>query len=402
MKQAIRKKDQVHVKPSISDIKSKLNMVAKSPEDLSKSSADKPMEFIQMPKAFEQALKLPGFPMGYMSIITGWSNTGKSTLKNCLIASCINNGILPVIYETENNFDFSYAIDCGMKATPIYADVEVEVIDEETGEIKIETERQIVDYEGDFIYYDSTLLAEQYGNNDYSTGKQTKTKRKVAVIEDIAYSINEILDLQDEGHIQQPICFIWDSVGSLPSFKSYSSKSGNNMFDAGALSVAFNTILNNRIPSSRRISNPYSNTFVCVNKIWNDAMNAMGGAVSIELKGGKTFTYSARLIVHMGGLSKAAVKKLSATAKGETYNYGIVSKIKVTKNQLPSPFNITYENELACVHNGLCALEDIDDYKKKYAKVLIDKLTSAKYHDKTNEISESDLQFVESEDIEIE
>ena len=59
-----------------------------------------------------------------------------------------------------------------------------------------------------------------------------KTKRKVAVIEDIAYSINEILDMQDEGKIQQPLCFIWDSVGSLPSYKSYTSKTGNNMFDA--------------------------------------------------------------------------------------------------------------------------------------------------------------------------
>lgn len=402
MKQAIRKKDNVNVKPSISDIKSQLRLVGKSPDDLSKSSADKPMEFIQMPKAFEQALKLPGFPMGYMSIITGWSNTGKSTLKNCLIASCINNGILPVIYETENNFDFSYAIDCGMKATPIYGEVEVEYVDEETGEISIMTEQQIIDYEGDFIYYDSTLLAEQYGNNDYSTGKQTKTKRKVAVIEDIAYSINEILDLQDEGKIQQPICFIWDSVGSLPSFRSYSSKSGNNMFDAGALSTAFNVILNNRIPSSRRVSNPYSNTFVCVNKIWNDAMNAMGGAASIELKGGKSFFYSSRLIIHLGGISKAATKRLSATAKGETYNYGVISKMKVTKNQLPSPYNLTYEGEFACVHNGLCSLDDIDAYKKTYAKVLIDKLLSSTCHDKNTSISEKDLEFVETEDISME
>ena len=96
MKQAVKKKE--FTKPSISDIKSQLGLVGKTKEDLSKSSADKPLEFIQMPKAFENSLKLPGFPMGYMSIITGWSNTGKSTLKNCLIASCINNGIIPVIY----------------------------------------------------------------------------------------------------------------------------------------------------------------------------------------------------------------------------------------------------------------------------------------------------------------
>ena len=397
MKQAVKKKE-IAKKPSILDIKNQIGMVGKTPEDLSKSSADKPMEFITMPEAFQNALKLPGFPMGYMSIITGWSNTGKSTLKNCLIASCINNGIIPVIYETENNFDWTYAIDCGVKATPIYGEVEVEKVDEETGEIFIETENRIVDYSGDFLYFDSSLLAEQYGMNDYSTGKQTKTKRKVAVIEDIAFSINELLDLQDEGKIQQPLCFIWDSVGSLPSFKSYASKTGNNMFDAGALSVAFNTILNNRIPSSRRINNPYSNTFVCVNKIWNDSMNSVGQAASIELKGGRSFYYSSRIIVHLGGLQKASTNKLTATAKGQTYNYGIVSKIRVTKNQLPQPFNVTYEGEIACVHNGLCEVEKLDNYKKEHTKDLIERLEAVSKGTVSN-IQLDEVSFVEEENL---
>ena len=152
-------------------------------KDLSTTSADKPMEWILMPKAFQEALKLNGFPMGYCSVISGWSNTGKSTLKNCLIAACQKQGILPVIYETENNFDFKYAIDCGMQATPIYGDVNVEHVDEETGEISITKENRIVDYEGDFIYYDSSILAEQYGDIDYSAGKRVSKKRKIAVIE---------------------------------------------------------------------------------------------------------------------------------------------------------------------------------------------------------------------------
>ena len=95
MKQAVKKKE-IAKKPSILDIKNQIGMVGKTPEDLSKSSADKPMEFITMPEAFQNALKLPGFPMGYMSIITGWSNTGKSTLKNCLIAYCKR---LPFVVE---------------------------------------------------------------------------------------------------------------------------------------------------------------------------------------------------------------------------------------------------------------------------------------------------------------
>ncbi len=393
MKQAVKKKTSIS---SVQDIKSLLGLKPQGEEDLSMSVADKPMEFIPMPSAYVKATHLPGIPMGYMTIVTGWSNTGKSTIKNCLIASCINNGILPVIFETESNFDFKYAIDCGMKATPIYGTVETEVVDEETGEITVKTEQQIVNYEGDFLYYDTKILCNLYGNRDYSNGTETKKKRNVAVIEDIAYCINEILDLQDEGKIQRPICFIWDSVGSLTSYKSYASKVGNNMFDAGALSVAFNTILNNRIPSSRRVDSPYSNTFFCVNKIWNDSMNAGTAGVSIELKGGKSFYYAARLILHVGGAKKASTTNLVAVAKGVTYNYGIQSKITVKKNQLPTPYNMTSESKIACVHNGLLALDEIDAYKKEFMPVILKQLQEQN-ENKDVTITESDMDFTEVE-----
>ena len=392
MKQPIKKKD--FKRASISSIKEKLNLTVKSSEDLVKSSADKPMDFIVLPEAFSNAIKLPGIPKGYLSIVTGWSNTGKSTIKNCLIASCINSGILPVIYETENNFDFKYAIDCGMKAEPVFGDWDVEDVDPETGEVTYHTERRIIDYTGDFLYFDNKILAEQYGNNDYSTGKQSKTKRKVAVLEDIAYSMATILDMQDNGDIQQPICFIWDSIGSIGSYKSYVSKSGNNMFDAGAIAQAFNDIINNRIPSSKKVSEPYTNTFFCINKIWNDSMNSMGGVPSIELKGGKTFFYGARLILHLGGIAKSATKKLDATAKGNKYQYGIITKIRTTKNQLPTPWNVTYEGEMACVHNGLLNPEQLDDYKKTYMKDILAKLEDG---GGSSSISEKDVEFSEED-----
>lgn len=397
MKQAIKKKE-VLKKPSVADIMAKMGMKVDE-NNLEMSNADKPMDFIPLPEAFSNAVKLPGIPQGYTTIITGWSNTGKSTIKNCLIASCINNGILPVIFETESNFDFKYAINCGVKATPVYGDVDVEEVDEETGEIFVTKENRIINYVGEFLYFDTKQLCAQYGDNDYSTGKKTKTKRKVAVIEDIAYAMNDILDMQERGDIQQPICFIWDSIGSIGSYKSLVSKLGNNMFDAGAISTVFNGILNSRIPMSRKVSEPYFNTFVCVNKIWNDSMNSAMGLPSIELKGGKTFFYGARLIMHLGGVSKAATKKLTATAKGQTYNYGIISKIKVTKNQLPTPYNVTYEGEIACVHNGLCCPEKIDEYKKAYIKDILDGITQQM--DVKEEFLDTDVTFSESEEIEM-
>lgn len=353
------------------------------------TSAKKPQAFIPMKKAFVDATKLPGIPMGYCTIVGGWSDTGKSTLVNELIASCMNNNILPVIFDTEGNFDWSYAVDCGAKAVPVYGDI----IDDETGEVTYGIQR----WKGPFLFFDRNALLKNWGKWDYKANKETSKQRAQAVIEDIAKAMNTILDKQKEGVIKQPICFIWDSIGSIPSFASVTGTK-NNMYDAGALSVQFNDILNGRIPQSQSVSEPYTNTMFCVNKIWNDSMNSMNGIPSIEYKGGKTFFYGARLIIHLGGIAKAATKKLNATAKGQTYRYGIVTKVKIVKNQLPTPYNVTYEGEMACVHNGLLEMDKLEEYKKVNMKEILKRIEDlAASNGVTEEISDAEIQFSENE-----
>ena len=362
------------------------------------SSAEKPQEFITMPEAFVEALKIPGIPQGVTTLIHGHSNTGKSLLKNCLIASAQRMGILPVIYETESNFSFPFAIACGMRATPIYDDVEVEEIDKETGEVTVRKENRIVNYEGPFIYYDNDIIADKFGNFDYSQGKEVSKKRSFPVIEDIARSMNELLDLQEEGLINQPLLFIWDSVGSIPSYRSYTSKTNNAMWDAGALSTAFNILLNNRIPSSKKVSNPYTNTFVAINKVWLDSMSSPMAAPSIKMKGGNALLYSSRLTILLGGKISAATQKLTAEFKGEKYTYGLISKIAVEKNQLDAPYSITYSGKFCCVPDGMVPESKKDEYKKenisKIAKQLVDQL---KEKGKNVEINTDEIVFTEEE-----
>ena len=347
--------------------------------------ADKPMEWIIMPKAFQDALHIPGIPAGYMSGVRGWSDTGKSTIKNCLIAAAQKQGILPIIFETEGNFDFKYAIDCGMEATPVMG------VDEETGEEKI------TDYEGNFILFNNAAICDYCGDMDYSTGTKKSTKRTVAVIEDIAYIINDLIDKQEAGELPMPLLFVWDSVGSIGSWKSYTSKAGNNMFDAGALSVAFNNIINARIPGSRSQNSEYTNTFFVVNKIWLDSMNSVGGAASIENKGGKSFFYAMRLLLHVGGVAKAGTKRLKATYKGNDYQYGVVSKISIAKNQLPTPFNVTYAGTICCVHNGLCGEKELDNYKKTYIPEIMARMAEALGNEEIKAADTSNVSFEEED-----
>jgi hypothetical protein len=391
-KQPIKKKkfDINSFKESMGLNVTKTNMVV--------SAADKPQDFIVMPEAFVEATKLPGIPMGVTTIIHGHSNTGKSLLKNCLIASAQKQGILPIIIETENNFSFPFAISCGVDAEPVYGDVEIEETDIETGEITTRTENRIINYTGNFIYYDSEILLDKYGNYDHAQGKRVSTKRTVPVIEDVAMCVKEYLDKQDAGELPVPLLFVWDSVGSIPSYASLMSSRSNSMWDAKALQESFNILLNNRIPCSKKISSPYTNTFVAVNKIWLDSMSAPMAAPSVQLKGGNALLYASRLTILLGGSIKAATQKLTATSKGEKYTYGLKTKIKVVKNQLDSPYNLTYEGTFCCVPDGMVSENKLDDYKKEHIGKILKQLNQQLSEGgKEAEVTEEDVQFGEED-----
>lgn len=397
------KKKPISRKNTISDLKAKMgfNVSVEKGEIKGASNADKPMEWLIMPEAFQKAIKLPGFPEGYVSTICGHSNTGKSTLVNHAIVAAQRQGLIPVIYDTENNFDFKYAMDMGMDATPVYGEVDVETIDPETGEITIVSENRIVEYDGPFFYFNNAILIDRYGDIDYQTGKRGGKKRTSAVIEDMVYSINEFLEYQANGDIDQGFLFIWDSVGSIGGLKSYNSKVGNNMFDAGTISAAFQEIMESKIPSSRKISSKYTNTMILINKVWLDGSSSPVGPPSLEMKGGKSITYRSRLIILLGGQLKASIKRLSAVSKGLTYNYGIQTKIKVIKNQLPSPFNVTYEGEFICTDIGIIGTdkEEQDEYRKTHVGDILKKLNEIADNNGKGHITESDsVEFMESDE----
>lgn len=397
------KKTPIKKKATIAELKEKMGFRVKveNREIKNASNADKPLDWLIMPSAYQEALKLPGIPQGYITTLVGWPNTGKSTLINHAIVAAQQQGLIPVIYDTENNFDFKYAIDMGMDAEPVYGDVDTEVTDPETGEVSIITENKIVEYVGNFFYFNNAILKERYGDIDYATGKRGTKRRTKAVIEDMVYSINEFLELQENGEIQQGFVFLWDSVGSIGGLKEYSSKVGNPMFNAATISAAFQDIMDNAIPSSRKVSSPYTNTMVLVNKPWQDSMTNPVGPPSLELKGGKSITFRSRLILLLGGQLKASVKRLTATSKGFDYNYAVQTKVQVLKNQLPSPYNVTYKGEFICTDTGIIGVdkESIDEYKKNRMPIILKRLSDiAKDNGKEITITASDVNFEESDE----
>lgn len=397
MKQAIKKGTGIQ-KKSLSALKERMGLnVGEGAVNIAISNANKPQSWIMMPKAFQEATMLPGIPESTVISCIGHSNVGKSTLINHAIVAAQRQGLIPVIIDTENSFSFQYAMNMGFQAEPIYGDVEVEDIDTETGEVTVHTENQIVHWDGDFIYYNNRLLCERFGDIDYAKGTRTKTKRKIAVVEDVASCINELLDAQDNGEVEQGFLFVWDSVGSIGSFKEYNAgKIGNAMWTAAAISAAFNLIVNDRIPSSKKNSSKYNNTFLYVNKVWMDPMTNPVGPAIMQTKGGKSMKYATRLEILMGGQLTSGTKRLTATSKGVNYSYGIETKIKVLKNHLDAPHNVCYEGNMIASDLGFISPDDLDKYKKEHITDIVKELN--RLADGKFEIDASDVSFSEVED----
>lgn len=399
MKQAIKKGSGIQ-KKGLGSWKEKAGLnKTEGAVDTSVSNASKPQSWILMPKAYVECTGLPGLPENTVISVLGHSNVGKSTLINHAIASAQRQGLIPVIIDTENSFSFQYAMNMGFKAEPLYGDVEVEEVDTETGEFTVHTENQIVHWDGDFIYYNNRLLCERFGDMDYSKGVKVKTKRKTAVIEDVAACINELLDAQENGEIEQGFLFVWDSIGSIGSFKEYNAgKIGNPMWSAAAVSAAFNLIVNDRIPSSKKLTSKYNNTLLYVNKIWMDPMtNPMGPAIMTP-KCGKSMRYSTRLEIILGGQLTSGTKRLTAISKGVNYSYGIETKIKVQKNHLDAPHNVCYEGKLIACDLGFISISDLEKYKKEHITSILKELNKRLEEQGSNAISEDDVEFGEEDE----
>ncbi len=305
---------------------------------------DKPLEYIPLSSAFQKVTGL-SIPKGTVSILRGYSNTGKSTALIETAIGCQRSNVLPVIIDTENGFNWLHARDMGFEYN--------EVVDEETGEV--------VNYEGDFIYVNNDHLIELHG-------KKRDKNRDVAVIEDVSDFINALLEDQTNEKLPVELCFLWDSVGTLDCDKSVTSKSSNNQWNAGAIEQCFKSLINFRIPASRKENKKYTNTFVVVNKIWLDAMQ---GAGVVKNKGGEAFFYAARLIVHFGGIQSHATKKLLATANGKDYVYGTQTKVAIEKNHVTGS---SFKGDLVSTAHGFILPTEVDAYKKEHKNYILSKL----------------------------
>jgi len=341
-----KKSDMIIFKPIFD-----LNIYKKEEGFIDDSIKDKPLRWIPLSDAFAEATGLPGLAMGYCQLFRGYTNTGKSTAVYEAVIGCQKIGVLPVILDLETNWSWQRASEMGIEFK--------EVISPDTGEI--------ISYDGFFIYIDNDILIKKYGNFDYSDGKIKKEYRTECAIEDIAHFVNDLLDQQANGKLGVELCFLLDSLGVTNCFRSITSKSSNNMWNAGAMESAFKVIFNHKIPSSRKEGKLYTNTFMAVQKVWLD--NQGSGVLKNKL--GEAAGYGARIVVQFGGVLSNAITALVATCNKKQYTYGIQAKVKVIKNHVTG---VSFENNIISTTHGFWSVQNKGTYATKYKNFILNKL----------------------------
>ena len=307
------------------EIQSNFNLDAfKTKKGLKSNIKFKEQEWIPLSKAFQDVTSIPGIPMGHIVLLRGHSDTGKTTAMIEAAVSAQKRNILPVFIITEMKWSWDHAKMMGM-------DVK-EVVDETTGEVE--------NYEGNFIYVD---------------------RETINSIEDVAGFILDLMDEQKKGNLPYDLLFLWDSIGSVPCEMSIKSNKNNNEWNAGAMSTQFGNSVNQRITLSRKESSPFTNTLVCINKVWTLKAESPMGQPKLMNKGGYAMWFDSTFVVTFGNVMSAGTSKIKAIKDGKQVEFAKRVNIQIDKNHING---VTTRGKIVMTPHGF--INDNDRELKAY------------------------------------
>ena len=302
----------------------------KNKKGLDKNVKFKDQEWIPLSKAFQDVTSIPGIPMGHIVILRGHSDTGKTTALIEAAVSAQKRKILPVFIITEMKWNWEHATQMGL-------DIDIER-DPDTNEI--------LDYNGNFIYVDRETLH---------------------TIEDVAAFILDLIDEQKKGNLPYDLLFLWDSIGSVPCELSVRSNKNNNEWNAGAMSTQFGNSVNQRITLSRKESSTYTNTLVCINKVWTAKAESPMGKPKLMNKGGFAMWFDSTFVVTFGNISNAGTSKIKAIKEGKQVEFAKRVNLQIDKNHING---MTTRGKIIMTPHGFINDDEkeLKDYKTAHAE----------------------------------
>jgi hypothetical protein len=314
-----------------SEIKANFNLDGfKTKKGLSSKAKFKEQTWIPLSEAYQEITSVPGIPMGHIVLLRGHSDTGKTTAMLEAAVEAQKRKILPVFIITEMKWSWEHARMMGLEIN--------EVVDKETGEV--------IDYNGNFIYVD---------------------RETINSIEDVASFILDLIDEQKGGNLPYDLLFLWDSIGSVPCEMSLRSNKNNNEWNAGAMSTQFGNNVNQRIVMSRKESNPYTNTLVCINKVWTLKAESPMGQPKLMNKGGYAMWFDSTFVVTFGNVMSAGTSKIKAIKDGKQVEFAKRVNVQVDKNHING---VTTRGKLIMTPHGFILDDDkaLKIYKDTHAE----------------------------------
>ena len=299
----------------------------------SNSVSFKKQTWIKMSEAFQELTGLPGLPEGHLAMVTGKSDTGKTTM---LIEAAIyaqQQGILPVFIITEKKWSWDRIVETGF------------------------------DKEG-CLYRDD-----------------------IDTIEEGCDFMQQVLRDQAEGRLPHDLVFLWDSIGATPSKAEFKqsetdleammkavesgkeikeSKGGGMMVTARILRERITRNLSHKISATRKESYPYNATFLIVNHAYQAPPAFPGGVTTLSPYGGDAIYLAATLVFRMGGVMSNS-SKVKATKDGIEVSFAIKSSFVVLKNHISEASG---SGKIVCTPHGFIKDDKkaIDTYKDTYKK----------------------------------
>jgi hypothetical protein len=281
----------------------------------------KDTEFYEVDEAFHSACGLPGPALGNINMFLGHSNSSKTTALVKAAVSAQKKGHLPVFIITEKKWSWEHAVELGLQA---------EMVDGE--------------WDGQFLFNDDFDYIEQA--TDY---------------------INELLDEQEKGNIPYSLCFLWDSVGSIPCKMTFDGK-GGRQHNASTMADKIGMGIHARITKSKKEDYPYYNTLIVVNQPWVELPDNPFGQPQIKAKGGEAIWLASALVFLFGNQKNSGINHITATKNGRTVSYAIRTKVSVLKNHING---LGYKDgKIIATPQGYIVdtKEALEDYKKEYSQ----------------------------------
>lgn len=284
--------------------------------------------YIHFSPAVQEALGFSGFPFYNCSSITGYSDTGKTTLLLECIVECQKKGILPIIISTEGKFSFEHAKFMGMDCD--YR----EEVDEDTGELV-----KIWD-KGFFLFKDGfENLEEMY-------------KYIISVMEDV---------LEEKNNFPYDVCFFVDSLNKLKCIAAINKIEEDNMdlpmHNAKVHKNYFGGYIEPMVTKTRYKKYTRSISFVGVMRLHSGS-----NSVNPKESGGLVFAYDMAVKIHCGGMLEAAVQTKSYQLAGQTVVLAKETKLKISKNHFTG---MSSEGKVLITPHGFIRSTEFEEYKKQ-------------------------------------